>query len=1161
VTTTLAAMQAGSFSMKWIALVEGCQYVLTDCQDEAAVQAALAGTDWEAAAIIPWLRVDLKNEQRISPLYSFIPNQSRCVLRVGDHDGADTFGVFVHRRLSGAETELTVTADRNDTTISVRSTTGFAASGEIYIGTENISYLGVTSTTFTGCTRGKYSPFGCASTGTGGTRFANHHRVANDTSGVLMSSVVSQLPRTWMGKRVGVWLHTWNGSALNTRADAQLVYAGRLVGIADDSKSFETVLEVEPFLEEVRNGVIGKDLWGGTIPPGLQLVTGRVFKAADWKLGSAVKTANNLTVVSSGASGTNQINAGRYSLSELCEALSAWMAGEQTAARLYGFYSWASPVTSNVGLRTKCYWRIDDASTTTCTFSIEMPGEVFAFLGLGTQEPGLTGQSEKWVKTKKTNENHIAQGESTPFTTVIFRPTAGGRLGQEFNTESSTYSVENERGTFVGQRSLLPKNIQDSCPDSVEWGLFLLDERILLVGTYDDGVLTSCWLAPFQLASDKDTAALSYIGRRADEPEAGDILLRQVFMFEASFFTLWMTLLHSSGTSGYTSTFDTLGYGLGLGLPGDLCSDDMERSVSNLPGAYLPLAVFIDEPTKFEDLFSADLRIRRSFIRWKQEKIEMAHWQTPTEVSAVATLEEANKAEPSGTEADHRAPTQEAQLTQRPIVKIDYSKDFATGRDGPYLKSVTIEDQTAVDDMGGNVKPETMKMRNSFAQLVNTGAAIESLLPGFIAFMPCISRPWRELTRSTDLRSFEDIAPGDVVLVIDDWARDPVTGTRGIERAAVVTGCWYDLRTITGGATVMWLDAHRAGTYCPAADIDETYSSGGYTAGYNNATATLRCHAHHYSTSVTYTSKRGGTVVLTEDNDATHIDVGDKLLIVERDPADPAAPLSWERECLSQSGDDIVMTSTLSAPAFDSTKRYRVTFQKYSQVQLSQQDFAYQADSADLQVEDTTPAYHPSITTEQLAYVADAGTTPGEFIADIAARDGGAYDVGHDRALAYTLNAYHDAVSCHSAPCLWSEYTDDAGNSGGWYTIWIGVVFLGTEHSSATVGRVATIAPFFRSSSAGNAGYIRITLSRSPPVTASGADGDNVTDDARFTDAFAQGEWTTTSATWQTGADIEFSLGTKDLSFGYVFVTIEKRGYGQTRGIAKFSEGPRVVTS
>lgn len=53
-------------------------------------------------------------------------------------------------------TNLTVALTSSGTTITVTSTTNFPASGVITIGNEKIDYTGVTSTTFTDCTRGQY---------------------------------------------------------------------------------------------------------------------------------------------------------------------------------------------------------------------------------------------------------------------------------------------------------------------------------------------------------------------------------------------------------------------------------------------------------------------------------------------------------------------------------------------------------------------------------------------------------------------------------------------------------------------------------------------------------------------------------------------------------------------------------------------------------------------------------------------------------------------------------------------------------------------------------------------------------------------------------------------------------------------------------------------
>jgi len=55
---------------------------------------------------------------------------------------------------TGATTLLNGAVLVGDTTLTVDSTTGFSPTGTLLIGTEQITYTGVTATTFTGCTRG-----------------------------------------------------------------------------------------------------------------------------------------------------------------------------------------------------------------------------------------------------------------------------------------------------------------------------------------------------------------------------------------------------------------------------------------------------------------------------------------------------------------------------------------------------------------------------------------------------------------------------------------------------------------------------------------------------------------------------------------------------------------------------------------------------------------------------------------------------------------------------------------------------------------------------------------------------------------------------------------------------------------------------------------------
>lgn len=67
--------------------------------------------------------------------------------RIRTSTNPDTYSVDVSTQLNGSITN-------SSTTITVDSTSGFESSGTLVIGDEHIAYTGVTSTTFTGCTRG-----------------------------------------------------------------------------------------------------------------------------------------------------------------------------------------------------------------------------------------------------------------------------------------------------------------------------------------------------------------------------------------------------------------------------------------------------------------------------------------------------------------------------------------------------------------------------------------------------------------------------------------------------------------------------------------------------------------------------------------------------------------------------------------------------------------------------------------------------------------------------------------------------------------------------------------------------------------------------------------------------------------------------------------------
>jgi len=1165
---TLGKMQAGTLVYKWVVAIEGCKYLLSDAPS-AAVLAAGYASEW--TSVLGGLFVESRNSQSIEPFKPFSSNGGARI-RILDDDGTDAFGTYLARRAGGDETVITATVDRNDTTINVKSTSTFASSGVAYIGTEAFSYTGVTSTSFTGCVRGLYSPLGCAASGSGGSRFACHHQIASDANHVQIDPVVSSIPLQWIGKRVSIRLHTWNetNAALNTLENSQLVFQGRIVGTSDDPDSFCTVLELEHGMSEFENAIIGKDILSGVIPEGIALITGREFSFVERTSGTP--TANVLTVVAGTPASTNEIQTGVYSLSELCEYINRWLAGEKTAARINGYYSFASPVSTSDGMRTRCTWINNTAGDTYVPFAFSLPSEVAAFLGLTDGEPDPATRTYIWQKTSYDNVQTISDGKACPFVNVVFRPSGPGIVGQEFATASTYYDIDDVQGTFIDQYSSLPASIKASCDPSGSWGVFLFDEKTLIVGSYDSSTqrIRNIWISPLQPATNNDQSALSYVGRRADEASAGPVRIRQVFVLEGPTSELLLQLAYSTGTSGYNhSTYDTLGYGLSAGIPGEVLGPEFERALWNLPGADAPLFIIIDEATRFSELIGSDLNFRWAFVRWKDEHYEVCQWKTPLQALSIATLSESNKAAPPGQEENHRVASQETDEFQYSTIKIDYCRDFGFGRKGNYWKSVTFVDRSAA----GAGRSITLSLRNTFHDYANAGSSVEAGLTEFAVHMPSISRGSRQMVRSLDYRYFETLQPGDIVEIDDEFARDPLTGTRSVQsRSAMITRVSYDLggpspsgrvRDISGEVELNFLDTQRGSRFAPSANVDYEATFGGFDYGYQSSTSTLRCRPHDYSHVLTVT-KRGAPISIAEGLDASNFAANDVVDITERDPANPAAPTTWRRTISSVNGNNITFTSSLSSPAWDNTKKYRITYAPYASCQSSQQDFAFQADDTDEMIQNVEIPFHYSATNELYDFTNNSPTYPAENIPDQSYGDGVAYDVGTEAAIANTINAFIDYKSAHQAPFLGSTIGPVDNASSTWATFHFFPMWLGTEHLSTSVTRTLTVAPFFRSSSGGSTGKIRVAVLRSIPALSlsEGFLPGETFRDPVFGDAFDISDsttWVTTSTTWQTGTTQTLSLDVKDISFGMVYVLVQGTGYAQCRGLAICHESPRQV--
>ena len=1166
--TTLTALQAGSTSYVYVACIEGCKYLLTNGSTTAALTAWAAQTDFTLC--LDGLYVEAQHDQQINPWEPF-NSGGKCVLTI-TQDAADTFGVYTHRKGGGDETLLTVELDRNDTTVEVKSTTAFDATGEIHIGTECIAYTGKTPAAggvggkFTGCTRGKYSPF--AADGSEATRFANHHRVGFDANTVKLQPVVSSIPRIWAGRRIGIWVHRVVGGVLDVLAQAHLVYAGRIVDIRDDPGSIATVIECEHILDEVKEGTLGRDLWSCKAKAGILLEYPMVFTIEDENNSGVIRTANALNVSSTGTPGPNQIAPGFYTHAELFSKLETWWTAEKTAGRLWGTYRIS--IQDEDGWHTKLYATIPATPTGHVHFRFRMPVVVAKFWGYSTTvAPQISGQRQEIARVQPGDSEEYYPSDGAPLRSVMFNTAYNGAANL---FDLNRFEFYDERGKFFDQIDYWPGTAPTSQNTYANRGvgIFLIDGKFLAHGVFHATLDQIGQLIPMSFQYTGNKADLSPISTTEYDDGTDFIDVRQVLILEAPLWELMWMLFYSSGTAGYNhATHDILPAGCGLGLPADLLGIDFEASAAGLPGASNSTVVIIDEPTTFADLFGGDFVLRRAFTLWKEGHVKFGTWRAPTTGDAIYTLAETNKAEPAGGDNDsHRSATAQSTEWARSVVKIDYNRDItALEKDGGYRDSITFEDSTAVDDAGGRSKLFTIKARHTYGQYAATGVGVNSLAPGFLAFLPMVSRPAWKIRRSIDCRYFEGLSVGDVVLFTDAFARDPITGTRGITaRPAIVTMHKWGFGGAAPGADqpdpmggeveLFFTDVNptlQSAKYAPAADVDYTAVTGGYDAGYSTSEVAITCFAHHYSQTVDG-ELDGSPIVIEDAYDASHFVAGHKIKIIERDPIDLTAPVIWERIAASQTGNVIVLTAALSSPAWDNTKKYRVVFNDYDVIVSAQQAWVFSASSVDGLIQDTAQPYLYGSGTPAGAYEANIAMSAAELVElvpDIIPLDGAGRDVGYEKQIARLADATIDYKTT-SSPVLFNQVLTNTTLLGtttfGFQLVAAVPIFLTWELLSGSVRREISVAPMFRSAD-GRPVFIRISIYRNAPTA-------STLDDQSPGTIYDGVVFETTSTTWVIPSPDVLFAEIKDL-FGMCWLQIECSYMCETWGLARFHEGAR----
>jgi len=1089
--TTATALQTESARYCYVLAIEGYENLLTDHYDTSAIVTAWASTGWSAA--LTGLKVGGPISRSIKPWADRfdVPTLSVAV----QPDDNDTFGKAVFKTKPTFVTRLTGTfqpsADGSGT-INVKSTAGADASGDVYIGGQKFSYSSTGPGTFTVGAAGsnKHSPFSANGTNKF-SKPATHPENLN--SDVGPSPKVQNVPRTWIGRNVALYVHRINGTAVDVRAQAQLEFAGRIIGFSD-AENGDTVLELEDMAAAFRDAVILDNQWVGYVKEGIELQEGIQFHLREWLSFTGSETANKLTVVASGAVAPNQINAGRYTCEQICSAINDWLAAATAAADIDAEYDCAIKPGTGSGPRTVLRGTLSGITDVHLFCSSKY---VLLFLGFTHEQwGGQTYRGETnhfwYVKAAAAGDDAVELVSGTAPFRAKLKPYSREHAR---NLDGVTVTVEAPEGQFFNQREYLPPALREHTTSGETWGVVQCGNATYLAKLATSTQLTdlSSFVGPLKYLDsddDPDNDGLQYGSEQERLP------VKQVLLLSGSFSDIFTKLIAStSGTGVNHDDYDV--YPWGAGVPWSLLGDSWVNSCKALEQATnsRSITTLVTEPTRILDLLTPELAMRFAWLVWKSEGYQLRTLPSPSSLTADHTLTEANKAEPIGTTAAGRTTTVVTNEYLRNVVKLEYARD-ATGK---YRRTLTVKDAGSIAEYGES-QAKTIKAINSFGQEALVSASVDEMATSLVTrVLPVFSKPLKTMRRSIAPSLFH-IAPGDTVSVTDDFARDPTTGARGISsRAGVVLSVSYDRGSeggrLFGEVEILFVDEDRHYPMAPAAEIDTSYSGTidglVFTNGYAAAGPAIKLKDHAYSRS-------------TDALDVTRFSATDEIRIFRIDGG--ASGDGWSRTIASRDTTDgyLTLTAALSSPAFTAaaTEKYRVQFREYAACTAAQKLYAFQADDTDGRIQDLA---EPNTWGEKdWSTFAEAAPTTLPYLPNALETwgDGMPLHPGllHDAALFINnLSSYRTAPN---TPFLLQSPLNTMSTS--YVAMMSFPYYLGAPPPRGKVRKIK-LAPTLHSDNAANTATVRIVSSTLPPQA------DGVNSILAYQDATTSVEFTTTS--------------------------------------------------
>lgn len=1103
--TTLTALNAGGCAVTYVVQIEGYDTLLvTDHPAEVltAWQEADLPGNYDVAHAITGLSVRWSQEQRHSPWVPFgqPPMLSFVVVAGRDESGdvTDTFGATVAKRTSTLQTSLVAALDANDTTATVRSTAAFPGSGTVHVGAEAMSYATTAATEFQSLTRGMWAPFHTS----GSARFGRRHHAfdpstaVGDALAVRIPPVVGDEPRDWIGRWVGVWVcRRGTDAAIDGPDQALLAFAGQIAEITEGDHG-EVIVECEHALRSIYDRNLFANPYQSEAAEGVELKLGASndFACVTQREGVAAATANPLTIVSGVPASVNEIQEGIYTIYELGAAINAWLQAEYAAARLTFSVSY-------------------DAAYDNGT---DGPRGVLSYSDSG----GLPANRREVIVTWPTAmvSHYLGWDDELTISRATFTRTGYVRSPKKplrfhlAGVQRPIYAT-NPRGVWINQAALLPTRLQGPPTGSVEGVIRVGDLGHVIVAHVSDTEFTAYFDASSAAALNSYLPAVTALDVAVDDDR--DLSISQVIVAESTFKDLLLQILFSTGAATFNhATYDALSAELGCAIPYQLGGDDFVADVEAAADADEPLVVILRKPTRFVDLFNVDFILRWSFMTWGGGRLRLRTWGTPTAGASVLTVDDNDKGlPPSAAESDpQRSRAVERLEFIRNIVTVTWGQDAAGELVRPPVPILDVVSMSVHGDRAIELKARNTLARGQIGNFLG-------VVSRFAAGLPLFGRPHRVVRRTMGLHHFEQLIPGTFVVLTDHDVRNPETGLHysratdsgGLEGWPGIVVAnehdWGGSRPGLGGpppdpddpfgeVEIMIFDRVLAAPYSPAAQVDETANSGGYSAGYNDGARTLKVREHEHSGA-------------SDAADSSRFVAGDKVRIVQIDPDNPAAPLTWLRTVDSVAANEIVLTTKLSSPAWDATKIYRVVPQDYATVQASQSSSAFQADDGDGLVSGTRQPYAMVVsgTGQANPFTTSTATELPARWADVASGDGTPLDVAYARDAGRLANNLVSYKTGPQAPAVYSE-ARSTSPAGSWKLISIEPVAVGIGVLSGNQTRKLSVAPMMRSKTGGSVS-VRVSLCRLWPQ------GDSL-DDATLVDPYVQATFTTTSTTYVT---------------------------------------------